>query len=254
MILLPELWTRPTADTDRYRAECDKAASDPEAFAVFRQQTEIIRTMEGREPEWAAELWQFAVEKWPAARNYRKFFRRLDAIGGPQNPQEVSQGFFLTATMASFIADAAALVYCFGNLNGLHIAELGGGYGALAAIVCGTQAPGSYTIYDIPETCALQRAYLGAARTAGVKTSSFIGEVTPDMVVSNYAFSELNVDSRKEIGKRMFLKSPRGFVTWHSLTNIEGDLEFMGHAKCCSTIPGWANRHAHLQFVWGSNA
>lgn len=254
-------WGSGREDPQRYARECRQAADEPAAFAGFRRGPEsgIRSIIETRPAEWAVELWASAAVLWPGVRGQKPLLSRLDEIGGPGDAVEVEPGLFLTATMASFAADFAALRRCFGSLSALGVAEMGGGYGALAAIACNVCRPASYILYDVPEACALQKAYLAAAKTHISGTSWQIDETTtaPDLVISNYCFSELDDETKDRVAELLLRKARCGFMTWHGLARLAGDMAILqrhGAApgiRCCETIPGWSNRNSSLQFVWG---
>jgi hypothetical protein len=48
----------------------------------------------------------------------------------------------------------------------------------------------------------------------------------PDLVISNYAFSELSRELQKQYLENVILPSKRGYITWNSSS--------VGHEKCYS--------------------
>lgn len=119
------------------------------------------------------------------------------------------------------------LVELFGSLNGMHIIEIGGGYGGQAKVICDDCKVKSYTIIDLPEVCDLQRRFL---KDYPVECISFIEGRACDLVISNYALSEIPDNSMYM--RAVVNKSIHGYITCNT------DFVNIPFAQRIADIPG----------------
>jgi putative sugar O-methyltransferase len=83
----------------------------------------------------------------------------------------------------------------FGDLNGKKIVEIGGGYGGQARVLFLEFMNLDYTIIDLPEVLLLINKFTESANLNSGKLNLFSAldfpTIKSDLVISNYAFSEL---------------------------------------------------------------
>lgn len=111
-------------------------------------------------------------------------------------------------TRANYQAHLANIITQFGSLDGMRICEIGGGYGALAKMICDNYAPELYHIIDLLEVCELQRRYLDGSQ---VECFTEPTGHDYDLVISNYALSEI-VDNKPYIDG-VLRRSKHGYIT-----------------------------------------
>ena len=106
----------------------------------------------------------------------------------------------------------------FGSLKNLNLVEIGVGFGGQASLISLLDKPLSYTFYDIPPVLKLAQKFTDELGVPG----NFIFNdgrnpklSNPDLVISNFAFSELNRDVQDQYLKNVVLPSPRGYITWN---------------------------------------
>jgi putative sugar O-methyltransferase len=109
----------------------------------------------------------------------------------------------------------------FGSLKNFTIVEIGIGFGGQASLISLLDKPLSYIYYDIPPVLELAQKFTKELNVPGNFT--FIDgrnpkPSKPDLVISNYAFSELNRDVQDQYLKNVVLSSPRGYITWNNLS------------------------------------
>lgn len=138
--------------------------------------------------------------------------RRNDEVGSPAVFDYPPHGRFSPTTLR-YVKVFAELRALFGDLDGMEVGEIGGGYGGQAFVASLLSAPRRWTIIDLPETAALQGAYLMRHGVRGVDTFSEIADREYDLVVSNYAFSECFRPVQEEYVERMLQRSARGYLT-----------------------------------------
>ena len=121
--------------------------------------------------------------------------------------------------MARYAAVFAMLKTKF-IITGAHLAEIGGGFGGLAALVCTLASPASYAVLDLPETAELVRRFAwDACRGAKIHFAFATGH---DLVVSTCAFSELHPWGRRRY-EPVLSGAHHGFIVWSTVRD-ERDL------------------------------
>ncbi len=110
------------------------------------------------------------------------------------------------------------------GLNKVDIIEIGGGYGGLC-FVLHSLAPlygitiDSYFIFDLLEASLLQEKYLGLLdikNTRFGQIDNFSDLKTNSYLVSNYAFSEISEDLRREYTEKVLNPyTSHGFLAWN---------------------------------------
>jgi hypothetical protein len=207
---------------------CARAAHDDAAFAAFRRLPEFIAIVEPQslDPDgWregrsdtsinAAEY----AEHVRAIASYRPLlerFRANDRIGAPPVESFEGLGEFNRYTLR-YIKILWDLERLFGSLDGFRILEIGGGYGGQCAIIARRFAVAAYDILDLPETAALAGRFLTAAGIGRTRCVSEVGALQPhyDLLISNYAFSELSDALRAGHREALVPRCARGFMMWN---------------------------------------
>lgn len=213
------------SDFSRYRTACAQAAADPLLFQSFRRNAEISGIIEPYiDPGTPGQRLMPSIDELierltsePDFERHYPVFQRNDEIGEP--PLTPVDGWgnasIYTLRYAKIAYDMRRL---FGSLDGLHIVEIGGGYGGQCAILSRLFDVASYTIIDLPEVLQLQRAYLQAL---DIRSVTFLtkDEVETDrswdLAVSNYAYSELSEELRAFYLDRVLARSARGYMLWN---------------------------------------
>jgi hypothetical protein len=215
------------SDFSRYRMACAAAAADPGLLRSFRCNPEISGIIEPYIPPESADkrLVPSAEELIERLKDEPDFadlypiFRRNDEIGDPPLTEVNGLGAVSVYTLR-YIKIAYDLRRLFGSLDGLHIIEIGGGYGGQCAILSRLFGWASYTIVDLPEVLSLQQAYLKALGVENVvfqTKDQIASDQSWDITVSNYAYSELSEDLRAFYLDRVLAKSRRGYMLWNYL-------------------------------------
>jgi hypothetical protein len=115
----------------------------------------------------------------------------------------------ISPTTLRYIKVASDLRKLFGDLSDFTIAEIGIGYGGQMLILDQLWNT-SYCLFDLPPVIELTRKYTFSI----LKQTQIINEFTTlDLVVSNYAFSELNTSIQEQYIKNVLCKAKRGYLT-----------------------------------------
>jgi hypothetical protein len=126
----------------------------------------------------------------------------------------------------------------FGSFAGLTLTEIGVGFGGQASILGGLNPPIQYNLCDLPEMLKLTNKFLST--NSIVLNCKYIDgrdpiELNSDIVISNYAFSELNRTVQSKYLDRVILKLRMGYITWNPLA--ERDLNGYSLEELLNLIP-----------------
>jgi hypothetical protein len=109
----------------------------------------------------------------------------------------------------------------------INIVEIGGGYGGLCYFIYKLaelqNIPiASYTIFDLPVIIDLQKKYLSVFKI-DINTYSLYDNfilINNSYFISNYAFTEIADNLRKEYQEKVISYCNHGFVVWNHLDNV----------------------------------
>jgi hypothetical protein len=113
----------------------------------------------------------------------------------------------------------------FGDLTGMSIVEIGVGYGGQCRLICEFWPLRSCTLIDLDPVLELADRYLN---TVGVEPRPELlrqGVVRParyDLVISNYAFSELDRRVQDRYASEVVSQADRGYITCNFISSIFG--------------------------------
>jgi len=113
----------------------------------------------------------------------------------------------------------------FPDVKFKNICEIGDGFGGLAYKFRDVE---SYTIYDLPEVNQLANFYLDKSNTPNIYKCrdgrKSIQRSQFDLVISNYAFSELTREMQDLYIENILLNATHGYITWSpvSLFSLDG--------------------------------
>jgi putative sugar O-methyltransferase len=154
-------------------------------------------------------------------------FRKNDLIGKPRTFSFEGVGR-ISPTTLRYVAVATDIRRVFGKSKINRIAEIGGGYGGQASILNCLGMYEKYFIFDLLEVQKLIQRYHSSVGAALVEFPLVdnVSYKEYDLVISNYAFSELPRRIQDEYLDKVILKSRRGFMLMNSgKGNITGRSE-----------------------------
>lgn len=125
------------------------------------------------------------------------------------------------------------------SLDGLRICEIGVGYGGQARIISTFCNPSSYTLVDLRAALALAQRYLDnfpLLTTLAFATSNELALETFDLVISNYAFTELRREVQDVYMSKIIRRAKRGYITWNDIA--PDDFQSMELDELLGAIPG----------------
>lgn len=183
-----------------------------------------------------------------------------DSIGNPRKFQ-FSEGL-LSPTTIRYVKVVSDLRRLFGT-DLKSIAEIGCGYGGQTIVSSTLNNYLNFTLFDLDDVNGLIKRYLNNFILDGSFITTTINEFSEkkyfDLVISNYAFSELPRELQKKYIEKIMIYSKRGYLTMNSglfeqhignklslieINDILPDLEFYlenSSANLNSYIIVWGN-------------
>lgn len=210
------------SDNGVYPRFCEVASIDESVFANFRRDSAYRNIVETVPYKAGLDYLNKALLQNKDLTSYFKEFNNNDLLGNPQ-VFTYRYGFLklkkvtFSPTTLRYIKVLADLKALFGSLDNMRIVEIGGGYGGQCAIISRVFRPARYTIIDLEPCLKLTRRYLESLGIHGVdyltmdeldKTYTKDGF---DLVISNYAFSELSKSVQDEYVSKIISGASRGY-------------------------------------------
>jgi hypothetical protein len=158
----------------------------------------------------------------------RAFCETNDRLGNPR--KEIFGDLFTSPTSLRYIWHAHTILSWFTTFEeskqGLHIVEVGGGYGGLCLAISSfakhyNVSIASYTIVDIQQPSALQRLYLEyhtlqfPVQFEDASTYGHNINRSGLFLISNYCFSEISFENQNKYREALFPKVKHGFMAWN---------------------------------------
>ncbi len=143
---------------------------------------------------------------------------KSDEIGNPRK-YDYGTGSSLSPTTLRYLKVASDLKLLFGELDGRKLAEIGGGYGGQCLVCDAVFNTGEYHVFDLPDVTKLVAKYLESFLLNGVYVPRTINTAAPqeyDLVISNYAFSELPRAVQEVYIRKVLGRARRGYLTMNS--------------------------------------
>ena len=203
-----------------YPSLCGSAANNLEIFRKFRSSRVMFDALDHVSISQGNAYIEEILKHSSWSEKFTKVLVQLDQVGRPRKFRFKPYGTF-SPTLLRYLKVYVDLEKNFGPLKNLNIVEIGIGFGGQASLISLLDKPLSYTYYDIPPVLELVQKFTRELDIPG--NFIFINgrnpkPSNPDLVISNYAFSELNRDVQDQYLKNVVLPSPRGYITWNNLS------------------------------------
>jgi hypothetical protein len=165
-------------------------------------------------------------------------FRPNDHFGSPRMYDYPTIGSFSPTTLR-YIKVLRDLKHHFCNLDNLKIAEIGVGYGGQCRVINAYSKPHDYFLIDIQPALALAQRFLDnyiLHSRINYFTMNQLAKDNYDLVISNYAFTELPRKIQDVYLDKVILNSQMGFITYNDISPPE----FLSYKsdELVSIIPG----------------
>lgn len=218
-------------DTQTWPYFCIVASEDSKIFDAFRRNTVTLSVCEYFEEEWDKKMLE-SIENNSRIRFSDKDwtdFLKSDEVGCPICKEYLINHSKRMANCMTlrYVRILQQLLDLFDNMNAIEsIAEIGGGYGGQCRIIMSYLRTVKYTLIDLPEVLQLMKSYLGkfedGNRMNYIDGTSKFEEDSYDLVISNYAISEMIKDVQEIYIEKIVCHAKRGFIIWNNLSSNAG--------------------------------
>jgi putative sugar O-methyltransferase len=219
-----------------YPTLCGTAASNQTIFNKFRSSKIMVEALDHVSIEQGNAYIAEILKNTNWKESYSNAINEIDKLGKPRK-YRFTYGTF-SPTLLRYLKVFVDLEKYFGPLKNLNLTEIGIGFGGQASLISKLDKPKSYNFFDIPPVLNLATRFIKELDAQG-NFSYYDGRSptisTQDLVISNYAFSELYRDVQIKYLKNVILPSPRGYITWNSLSAKR--LDGLSLAELIRTIP-----------------
>lgn len=248
------------SDKGMYPAFCLLAANNQRVFSRFRRSLIYRVILEHVNYEQGFDYLR-EVERQGSLLDDLKTVVESDVVGGPIRYQYGRYGLVSPSTLR-YIKVASDLQAFFGSLDDMEVAEIGVGYGGQCRIISSAWSVKSYDLYDIPEALKLSQRFLSESHIEAATIFDKNGREPLDgqfdLVISNYAFSELRREIQEQYLTNVVEKSARGYMTYNRLTppdfnSLLADevVERIAGARLVPEVP--LTHDGNVIVVWGES-
>ena len=254
---------RHTSITDyvEYTDFCERAAADDGVFATFRRHPSYTPVLEHVTREQGRSYLAQIQRATPSLLEAGlKSYRSSERIGSPALYEYPGIGP-ISPTTLRYVKVLSDLTRLFGDLSQMSIIEIGVGYGGQCKIIGDTHRFKSYTLVDLEPCLHLAERFLSSFSVDNVqfRTSDQLDEShSYDLVISNYAFSELARHVQDEYVQKIIRRSARGYMTVNFISRLFGvDSYSIGellglHPTAAYAVEEPQTHPDNLILVWGA--
>lgn len=248
------------SDEPEYLSAVNLALQNPEIWSKFRRIREYQDVLEHVDFRQGLKYREVILATDP---NWLDGFNKLNTLSLIGHPPTYSyKGIgIISPTILRYSKVSLDIKLLFGDISQFSIAEIGVGFGGQAAVLNKLMNANNFTFYDLPEVLRLATKFL---READIEISPKESDGrTPssgkfDLVISNYAFSELSGSLQQSYLENVILRSERGYITWNDLATrglggftLDELLTKIPGASLMDEIPLTAPNNAIV--IWGNN-
>jgi putative sugar O-methyltransferase len=210
------------SDTNQYRNVCMDAVTNDEAFQNFKKNPSYTAILE-HVSDYQGKLYlDYIKNNSPELIENVDDFKCNDVYGGSIKVEYPEIGEISPSTLR-YIKVLSDIKSIFGNIDGKKIIEIGAGYGGQCLIIKKFFKNVDYSIIDLDEASELAQKYLTLnkmdVRTIKISDLQFLDEDF-DIVISNYAYSELNRTLQDVYYDKIIKRSISGYLTYNFISDI----------------------------------
>jgi len=201
-----------------YQEAVENILASESQFKRFRRKYDYREILEHVDFELGQEYFLRIKELDPQLKSAQKGFNRNDSVGSPRSYQ-YPHFEKISPTTLRYIAVALEIEKEIDIQNIHKIVEIGAGYGGQAAILDKLIPNLEYFIFDLPLVQKLIGKYLsslGMRNFTHMSLPDSLANREFDLVISNYAFSELPRNLQIEYLEKVLLKSKNGYLIMNS--------------------------------------
>lgn len=246
------------SDNETYPDFCAKASIDANLFSNFRRNKYYGKILE----HISRELGQCYIDEIIKLDNdfleKIELYKLNDKCGNPVLFEYPNIGA-ISSTTLRYIKVLGDLKLHFKGLDHLKICEIGVGYGGQCRIINSIFSPTEYLLVDIKPALMLCQRYLDNYIINSVLKFITMNELKIseyDLVISNYAFTELTREIQDVYLKKIILNSKKGYITYNDISPAnyrsykkEELLKIIPNSRIIEEIPLTHERNCII--IWG---
>jgi hypothetical protein len=217
------MWKISNNTEEKYKIFCLDASSKDDVFNNFKTNNNYTPILEhvGME-EGEMYIKEFEPMETYILSNLEEI-KKNDSIG---NPLTYSYDKFgqISPTTLRYIKNCCDILQNFKGEKIENVVEIGGGYGGLCFVYDRIIGFKKYHIYDLPEVNELSKKYLSNFTdfSGGTSASTLDGgdQENYDLLISNYALSELSRNLQIEYIHRVLKKSKMFYLVFNQIGDL----------------------------------
>ncbi len=182
---------------------------------------------------------------------------RFNKLGNPPRLMQGPAGL-ASPILLRYLKVASDLRILFGELGDSRVSEIGVGFGGQLSVLHKLSNVQMVTLYDLPPVLKLEEQRLEEMHCS-FSAIDFVSAIDDfallgaDLVISNYAFSELTRENRDIYLEKSISQSPRGYLTWNSQSeegySVEDLLPIIPGSAAIPEVPLTAKKNTVI--AWG---
>lgn len=215
------------SDNLSYPEFCKVASENEEVFSTFKENPIYLNILEHTKYEFGLEYMRFVNERSNLLRDNINIFKENELYGGGAKYYYDELGATLSPSTLRYakVLEEIDELFDISSLN--SITEIGVGYGGQCRLIKCFNAGLKYICIDLPQVCMLAAKWIGKYEIDGVSFIDGTSEFQPiesDLLISNYAYSELRRDVQDMYFEKVISHSKHGYITWNRLSerNLDG--------------------------------
>ena len=212
------------SDRGLYPLLCYLASKDDKTFRTFKSNKIYQKVLEHVSEKQGSEYLNVIREYGMLSLEDWQEFMKNDSYGTPVKftYNLMGKDITLSPTTIRYAEVLCDIMHMFDFDNIKSIAEIGIGYGGQCRLIRTKLPEAMYTLFDLPEALGLSEKYLTNYAECRENIRYVDGghiylNENWDLVISNYAFSELQRDVQDMYLEKIIMKSKRGYITYNAL-------------------------------------
>ena len=210
------------SDNGRYPQVCLDATNDVATFRQFRRIRNYRAILEHVTEE-DGRAYLDHVRRRPELLAALPRFAANDLHGLPLAFDYPPYGRFSPTTLR-YVKVLGDLLDRFGSLDALSICEIGVGYGGQCRVISEWARPSEYCLVDLRPALGLAERYLDQyvlSMPIELRTLNTLRSRDWDLVISNYALTEMPREVQDAYVERAVGRARRGYVTYNRINPAE---------------------------------
>lgn len=215
------------SEVSRYPLVCYLASKDERLFSTFKRNRIYRGVLEHVSKEQGKQYLDVIGEYGLLTPEDWQEFLKNDFYGKPfQSTYNIlGRNITISPTTIRYAKVLCDILSMFDTSDIKSVAEIGIGYGGQCRLIRNKMPEAMYTLVDLPEVLGLSEKYLRHYEECRENIRYIDGghiylDEGYDLVISNYAFSELQRDVQDMYLSKIILKSKRGYITYNPLSHM----------------------------------